>query len=135
MKLITWTESLSTGILEIDEQHKKLISLLNRASEMIDSGKPKEYLISGIKEIIKFTMIHFSTEEKMFKVSKYTHTKKHTLEHQKMIQKANTFLNEFNNNNLLITDTTIGFFMDWIVNHILVFDMAYSKPLKAAGYK
>lgn len=135
MKQIIWTESLSVGILEIDEQHKKLISLLNKASEIVESGKPKEYLISGVKEIINFTLIHFSTEEKMFKVCKYAHAKKHLEEHQKLIRKANEFLNEFNNNNLAITDSTMAFFMDWIVNHIMQSDKAYSKPLKAAGYK
>ncbi len=135
MKMITWTDSLSVGIIEIDEQHKKLFTLLNKASEMVQNNKPKEHLISSIKDIISFTQIHFSTEEKMFKVCKYTHAKKHMEEHQKMISKATSFLSEYSNNKILITETTMSFFMDWIINHITSCDLTYSKPLKAAGYK
>lgn len=135
MRHVIWTDALSVGILEVDEQHKKLLNLLNKASDQIQAGQPQGHLISTIKEILNFTLIHFATEEKMFKVCRYAQTKAHVAEHQKLIHKGNEFLHEFTHNKLVFTDSTMTFFSDWIVNHIMHEDMAYSKPLKAAGYK
>ena len=43
MSLITWSEAFSVGIKSIDEQHKKLVDLLNRiATAKVEGISKKE---------------------------------------------------------------------------------------------
>ena len=59
MTFIKWNKSLSVKVKEIDDQHKKLVELINQAYEFKDSKKLGDIL----NELIEFTRVHFSTEE------------------------------------------------------------------------
>ncbi len=63
---ITWNDSMSTGIAELDNQHKELIKMLNGLSDTMRSGKGKD----DIEKILVFTgeyaQKHFECEEQYF---------------------------------------------------------------------
>ncbi len=42
MALIDWDKSLSVNVEEIDQQHKKLIAMINELNEAMRNGKGKE---------------------------------------------------------------------------------------------
>ena len=42
MAIVTWNDSLSVNVTEIDEQHKKLVSMINELNEAMQQGKGKE---------------------------------------------------------------------------------------------
>ncbi len=64
---VEWDESFSVGVKEIDEQHKKLISILNTLYHAMSRGKGKEILTHIIEELKNYAVYHFSTEEEYMK--------------------------------------------------------------------
>ena len=42
MSLITWDESLSVNVAEIDRQHQKRVAMINELHDAMKSGKGKE---------------------------------------------------------------------------------------------
>ena len=77
MAAINWNEGYSVKIETIDNQHKKLIELINSFYENINNGSNKERLLELIKAMKDYTIYHFSTEEKYLKKVKYPDFNKH----------------------------------------------------------
>ena len=67
MELISWKDSLNVGIVEIDEQHKKLVGLINKLFEAMANGKSSEIMKSVLGELSNYVNTHFATEEKLMK--------------------------------------------------------------------
>ena len=63
MGYIRWSEKYSVNVTKIDEQHKKLVSLINEMYDAMRAGKGKDILGAVIAKIVDYTVYHFSTEE------------------------------------------------------------------------
>ena len=61
--LIQWNEKYSTGVDEIDDQHKEIINQLNRFHEAITSGLGKEAITDILEFTARYAESHFSYEE------------------------------------------------------------------------
>jgi len=55
MALITWNAALSVGVKEIDDQHKKLIDLVNQLNDAMHAGKGRDVLGAVLAELVKYT--------------------------------------------------------------------------------
>jgi hemerythrin len=64
--LIEWEDIYSVGIEEFDNDHKKLIELINRLHQAMLDKKAKEVLGEIINELVDYTIYHFNKEEAMF---------------------------------------------------------------------
>jgi len=53
MEMFTWNNQFDVGVDLINDQHKKLINLINSLSEAMSEGKSKDILENVLKEIIK----------------------------------------------------------------------------------
>jgi hemerythrin len=77
MALVEWKQEYSVGIVQIDEQHKKLAGLINIMHDSIKSGHGKEAIGDVLNELIAYTQYHFSTEEKYFDMYAYPDSEEH----------------------------------------------------------
>jgi hemerythrin len=59
MALITWNDSLSVKVAEIDEQHKKLIAMINELNDAMRLGKGKDVLGKIVNGLVTYTTTHF----------------------------------------------------------------------------
>ena len=64
MALITWNDSFSVQIGEIDRQHQQLVKMVNELNEAMRQGQGKDILFSTLSGLIAYTTTHFGTEEK-----------------------------------------------------------------------
>jgi len=61
---LNWNERLmSTGVVDIDNQHKELISKLNQLFEALESGAPDAEVKNMLKFLGEYTVWHFGAEE------------------------------------------------------------------------
>ncbi|MCS6964163.1 bacteriohemerythrin [Thermoflexus sp.] len=58
-RIIELTQDLLTGIPEMDEQHRKLVDLLNEVYELSAQGKREEAREKLISGIISYVHFHF----------------------------------------------------------------------------
>lgn len=135
MAYINWDESLSVNIASIDEQHKKLINLINEFYQKINEKSNNELISGLINEMREYIILHFTTEEELFKKYNYPGFENHKKEHDKFVSKVNDLQDRFNNNKVILTYEITSFIKDWIKNHIQGTDKEYSSFLNMHGVK
>lgn len=124
--MITWNESLSVKIASIDDQHKKLIGLINDFYANINQGSSKEKLFEMIKALKDYTIVHFSNEEKYMKQLNYPAYQTHKKEHDKFVASVQDFEDRYKTGKLLISVEVTNFIKEWITKHIMGTDKLYT---------
>jgi len=135
MPLINWTNDFSVNVAEIDQQHKKLVGMINELHDAMRAGKGKDIIGSIINNLIDYARVHFGTEEKYFAQFGYPETEVHKMEHAGFIKKTLDFNNGFKQGKIGLTIEVMNFLSDWLKNHILKTDKRYSKFFNEHGLK
>ena len=133
MAFMQWTQNLSVGVKEIDEQHKKLIEIVNKAHE-IDLNEDKEKGNEIFKELIEYVRVHFSTEEKYFEQCNYPGAEEHIAEHALLTEKVLKFKDEYDKGEC-DCEKFLNILKEWLENHLVKIDQLYVDNFKACGLK
>lgn len=123
--LVNWKESYSVNSKEIDQQHKKLIDLINVLYDAFIRKEDKDKLDYIISELNDYAIVHFSAEEKYFTENGFTHSEEHVNEHKKFLKEVEMFRNEYYYNSISLTPKIMTFLRDWLTNHIREMDQEY----------
>jgi len=126
MALIRWENKMSVKVKEIDEQHKKLVNMINELHQAMLERKSKEALGEIIDGLIEYTDTHFKTEQKYFDKFGYPEADTHKKEHQDFVKKVVDFKKGYDEGKLLLSLDIMNFLKDWLVNHIMGSDQKYS---------
>jgi hemerythrin-like metal-binding protein len=124
--LMTWDDALSVGIEAIDDQHKKLIVILNRLHESKGSGKGDATMKQILKELIDYTVYHFAFEEKLFDQHGYPETLGHKESHRKLEAQVLEFAQAFEAGSASLSAELFMFLRGWLNGHIRGSDRQYS---------
>lgn len=136
MALMTWTPEMSVGVHAFDEDHKKLIALVNDLHEGVMSGHRKEVLNHVLTELVRYTREHFGREEALFARTGYPAGAAHRKEHDELTQKAVALLERFKEGGgAMLSMETMTFLKDWLAHHILTVDKAYSSHFNSHGVR
>ncbi|GAB1431945.1 bacteriohemerythrin [Spirochaetota bacterium] len=125
MNLFEWTPAISVGINTIDDQHKKLISLINDVSDAMKARKAKEVIGDILQQLSDYTVYHFGNEERAFDKYQYPDRENHKIAHKSYVDKIGELIERNNKGELGISISVLDFLMDWITNHIMKTDMLY----------
>ena len=128
-----WSPRLETGIKTIDDQHKKLVAMVNDLYGAISSGGGKERLGRLLDELIDYTVYHFGTEEELFKKYEYPDGPAHKRIHEDLAGKVVQFRERFQKGEEMLSYDLMNFLKNWLVNHIGVTDKKYAPFLKSRG--
>jgi hemerythrin-like metal-binding protein len=131
MPLIVWNDHYSVKIDKIDQQHQKLISLLNTLHEAMLSGKGKEKLELILKELVEYTEYHFKTEEEIFVQYSYKDKVAHIKEHNILREKVLNYYNKMKTGEIVVSHDILKLLKEWLNNHILSVDKKYSLELSS----
>jgi hemerythrin-like metal-binding protein len=135
MSYINWNDSLSVCIESIDEQHKKLINLINEFYENIKNNSTNDVLSLLIKGMREYTVFHFKNEENLFMLHHYPNYLQHKTEHEDFINKVKDFEDRFNNGKLIVSFEITNFLKSWLKQHIQGTDKQYTEFLIKKGVK
>lgn len=135
MALITWGTKYSVGIPSIDEQHKKLVDIVNDLNDAMKMGKSKEVLNATLTSLIDYTKVHFKYEEDLFNKHGYNEKLSHKMVHDKLTKQVIDFYNNYQKGNAAISIDLMHFLSDWLTKHIVVEDKKYSEFLISKGVK
>lgn len=130
MAYISWKETYNIGIKVIDEQHTKLVEIINELYEAQKIGTSQVIINDVIKELECYTKYHFDSEEEIQTTNRYPQFDQHKIEHEEFIGKLQEFKRDANRNNLLLSLKTIDYLKDWTINHILGSDKDFSDYLR-----
>jgi len=135
MALINWGPMLYVGVKEIDDQHQKLVELVNQLNDAMQAGQGKTALQTVLNELVRYTQYHFGTEERLMGQHKYEASAAHKDEHKKFVADVSAFKIKFDSGNAMISTEIMNFLRDWLSKHILQTDKKFAKSLNALGVK
>jgi hemerythrin len=133
MGYIRWSEKYSVNVTKIDEQHKKLVSLINEMYDAMRAGKGKDILEAMIAKIVDYTVYHFNTEELLLQQYDYPEYKEHKELHDNLSKKARDLKETFDQGNKPTTIDVMLLLTNWLNAHILVEDKKYELYLCKAN--
>ncbi|TAN44797.1 MAG: bacteriohemerythrin [Nitrospirae bacterium] len=133
MALMEWSERLSVNLKEVDEQHKKLLALVNELHDAMKSGKGNEAIGKTLDSLMAYVKTHFDFEEKMMTKYAYPDYPAHKREHENLTTKAVDLQTQFRSGKPVLSLEVMSFLQNWLTNHIMNTDKKYSPFLKGKG--
>jgi len=126
MAFMSWDDSFSVNVKEIDLQHQKLIDMINEFYSHVgkNSGQAFRALLDSL---VDYTHYHFSTEERYFQRFGYPGAVNHTEMHQEFIDKVSDVGTRLDRGELVISLEMTSFLKDWLTHHIKQVDKAYAQ--------
>ncbi len=124
-----WDDSFSVNHEELDKQHQKLVELYNDLHESLLHGtieEATEQREQTLASLVDYIDHHFNSEEQYLKELKYPGYKKHCQIHKNFSNKVKSLQSDIADGNMVFTSSLIKLLRNWIVDHILKEDKAYS---------
>jgi hemerythrin len=132
MDLINWNDTYLVGIQPIDNQHQKLVEIINKVAKSIKLGNSKES-IQLIHELVSFIKTHFKFEEELMAKYNYNDYEHHRYEHEKLNDEIKVFYDDLQNGFQVLNSEIMYFLRNWLMDHILVKDKKLGKFLQSQG--
>jgi len=124
--MITWDESMSTGLEELDAHHKEIIAKFNEFSAAIEHGYGADLELAGdILDFLQFYAAwHFRREERCMDQYQCPVAQINKRAHAEFVEKFNLFYEHWQEHGIDINVTYKTFIEleEWIRNHIVGID-------------
>jgi len=132
MAKLEWSERLSVGVPELDEDHKTLIQIINNLRDYQEGETRPKDIDRCLNALVRYAEWHFAREERVMSACGYKSLPEHHKEHEQFVEELAEVTRRFRadqeGSSDLVGDQLLGFLENWLIKHILVVDMDY-KPL------
>ena len=127
---ISWNNDLAVGNVEIDDDHRELIAIVNefeveakKAAGQVDAAHMRHIL--GRLKI--YAQDHFAREEYVQAIAKYDGLAENKREHQVLTKTLDDFITRFDNGTLGdtrgSTEQMSAFLSQWLMGHVMKIDL------------
>jgi len=134
-QFVEWKDDYSVGIDSIDQQHKKLLNLINQLQTAVDYSTGEQFEREALDELVDYTKTHFTYEEGLMRDNDYPDFEPHKAQHEKMFEKVREVLAEYEQDQDTAMANAAEYLKDWLINHINGTDKEYSSYLIGKGVK
>ncbi len=131
--LIKWNSQYSVGIPQIDEEHKKLVNILNKLCAAVKSAEADNTVKTVIDELLDYTAYHFKTEEELLKKHNYPDYENHKASHDKFTKNILEYKQQYALVKQYSASPVLEYLKNWLITHILATDKEYSDFLVKQG--
>ncbi|MGC8971155.1 MAG: bacteriohemerythrin [bacterium] len=127
---LVWNDSLLTGVVIIDSQHKELFRRINELLE--SAGRSKERIQEITDFLQNYVRNHFLTEETLMQRANYPEYQLHKRAHDKYSQDFKELKDTIDKEgiNLNLTVKMNQLMIDWWINHINSVDKKMAQFLR-----
>ncbi|QJB56093.1 bacteriohemerythrin [Pseudodesulfovibrio sp. zrk46] len=114
----------------MDDQHKRLIQLVNSLVSVIRAGVAEDLLGEICRELYDYTNYHFRDEESLMQEEGYPEFEAHCQLHAEMTTTVKEYLDELEKGKQVSPNDVLEFLAKWLVKHILKQDMKFAAFVK-----
>jgi len=127
-QILKWQDSLSTGIEEIDLQHKKLIKVIDEVYQksLLDDKEFSQVFPQTVKKLTEYTHYHFEEEERLIKRFGFPGTLEHEAEHRAFTTEVHRQLTSLSKATPNDGYQLYRFLGQWLLSHIARSDMLWA---------
>ena len=133
--VIEWTDALSVGVKAIDDQHKKLVAILNKLTAGLAKGEGASVMQPVLGELVSYTVTHFNQEEALQRMHGYPGLAAHQKIHANLVGEVQKFQERLRKGEISLSVEVFGFLQDWLSKHIKGEDKALGTYLNSKGIK
>lgn len=130
MEAIKWENKYEIGVKIIDDQHKRLIKLINKVIDESNEPDSAKLIADTLEEMLSYALTHFKTEEAILKEAGYPQFTEHRKEHLDFIKKTSELSIKFDLSNNELRNEILGYLKDWLMHHIFEEDLEFRDFLK-----
>ncbi len=133
MNKIEWSDKFSVGISLLDEQHKRLIDMINRLIEFHNIASLSENIIETLRSMSMYALTHFEYEEKIMIDYSYPDYTSHKEQHEEFKKKVASFYSATPISVDALNANVVEYLKSWLIYHILKEDMKYKRFYNEKG--
>lgn len=133
MESFHWEDYYETGIESVDEQHFKLVEIINNFSNLLSKDTIVYHDIEILfNELVDYTIYHFEDEEMyMIDAGIYErHLNQHREDHQHFIDEVNSLYSHISTQNLEGSRHLLEYLINWLAFHILGMDQVMAEQIR-----
>lgn len=127
MPVIQWEERFSVDLPQIDEHHRHLFKLLDKAYKAFGGPNANEDLTELLDELIDYAIYHFYFEEQLMGESNYSRLNQHRQAHDFFTSRIVTMHEEHHTGKRPLTLDVLVFLQSWLINHIVETDGQFGR--------
>jgi diguanylate cyclase (GGDEF)-like protein/hemerythrin-like metal-binding protein/PAS domain S-box-containing protein len=134
--IFCWSDGFAIGLDIVDDQHRKLVSLLNQLAQIHTSKAGDTDLLRVFDELVSYTAYHFSTEEALMDEVGVSlkHAAAHRHAHRQFVEQAIAARERANTAPREVTGDVLVFLTNWLIQHILGVDRHLGDEIRKAQH-
>ncbi len=135
MEIIIWRDEFSVGVAEMDQQHKKLLAMINRLIAEQKKLTDQKTIANLLTDMTDYADEHFRAEE--FLMAEYDYDRKTEQEdqHKAFIEKTQSFCLAGNVGPNILSEALLDYLGTYLIGHILKEDMQYKHFFNKKGLR
>lgn len=131
--IFVWSGKYQVGIAKIDQQHKKLVALINTLAKKLAEQADSATLLKVFDDLASYANYHFKSEENLMQEwnidAEFAADHRHA--HASFVQEVTKARNSARNNPQQMSTKTLTFLSKWLILHILGTDMRMANEMIA----
>ena len=124
MALLLWDDNLNTGIQVLDDQHRRIVEMINQL-HAAQTGGSQLVVAEVIDELVDYTLSHFAFEEELMEEAGYPFCAAHKRVHEVFTKRVSEYRMRFQAGDDVV-DELKSMLSRWLFDHIRGDDQAYA---------
>lgn len=133
MEKIIWSPEYNVSVGILDEQHKRLVLMLNRMIGVKEATTGSELISDLITQMTMYDQEHLKIEEDLLAEFGFPLFDQYKQSHVKFRKKVVDLCTAVFIGVPIVPQVMLNFFVEWLRNHILHEDMGYKSFFKEKG--
>jgi hemerythrin len=136
-KPIEWSDSMATGIAQIDAQHRYLVDTLRQANEKLLGDHDSTMLNQVAHDLLNYAIMHFETEEELMQRYGYEQAcppaaRNHIAQHREFSRQVVAVCDRLREKRAVSSVEVLKYLNEWLRHHVLGIDQALAAFLREA---
>lgn len=118
MAYFTWADDMIIDRGPIDEEHRKLVDLLNTLHDATSVGRGREVVGRLLNELIRDTAEHLRHEEDAMAAAGFPNLERHKIGHQAFVDELHKLQQRYQQGSIAVAAQLSTVLRDWLSLHI-----------------
>ncbi len=131
MAYFEWARDMEIDQGPIDQDHRKLVDLVNRLHSVTTEGRGQEVVARALDELISYTTDHLRREEQLMESVKFPNLANHKIGHEAFMVSIRDLKKKYDAGSITVASQLSTVLRDWLSLHIRRSDKELKKLLQS----
>ncbi len=130
---LEWSPRFSVGVAAIDDQHKRIVDMINAVIIRSASTTTREVISEALVDMIEYVDVHFRDEEALLKKHGYPGCKEQEDLHLEFTKRVVELCSTYRDDHETTRVDLLSSLKQWFLDHIRIEDMKFKEFLHDKG--